>query len=212
MTTSDSGDDILTRLARRNGGESTTIGALAEWLASGECPPDIIRSAAWSILELVTKSGDWMNSDLVDVMSTLHQPFGERLDAEHPPGSTEPDLMIPSREPGTSTKIKLDTARDMTVVDYSGRMISTSGALSATDETFSVAVRLPDLLTFWNSLPVDDRPRDGFPLEILYMAWLNRPQLVTLSARARGASYQPNWLTLLRGTDRPANCSRWPPT
>ena len=189
MTTSDSGDAILTRLAKRNDGESTTVEALAEWLVSGECPPDIIRSTAWSILELITKSEDWAASGLVDVICTVHQPFGERWDTEGDPDTDDghyADTLRPSREPRTQTRIKLNSVGDVVVVDYTGRIVSSSGTVSATDETFSIAVRVPDLLAFWNGLPVDDRPRDGFPLEILYVAWLNRPQLVTPNARATG--------------------------
>ena len=188
MTTSDSGDTILSRLATRNDGETTTVGALAKWLVSGECPPDVIRTAAWSILELITKSEDWAASGLVDVVCTVHQPFGERLAAEGDPDTDDghyADTLRPSREPRTQTRIKLNSVGDV-VVDYTGRLVSSSGTVSATDETFSIAIRIADLLAFWNGLPVDDRPRDGFPLEILYVAWLNRPQLVTPNARATG--------------------------
>jgi hypothetical protein len=188
MTTSDSSDTILSRLATRNDGEPTTVGALAEWLVSGECPPDVIRTAAWSILELITKSEDWAASGLVDVVCTVHQPFGERLAAEGDPDTDDgryADTLRPSREPRTQTRIKLNSVGDV-VVDYTGRLVSSSGTVSATDETFSIAIRIADLLAFWNGLPVDDRPRDGFPLEILYVAWLNRPQLVTPNARATG--------------------------
>ena len=188
MTTSDSGDAILSRLATRNDGETTTVGALAQWLVSGECPPDVIRTAAWSILELITKSEDWEASGLVDVICTVHQPFGERLATEGAPDTDDgryADTLRPSREPRTQTRIKLNSVGDV-VVDYTGRLVSSSGTVSATDETFSIAIRIADLLAFWNGLPVDDRPRDGFPLEILYVAWLNRPQLVTPNARATG--------------------------
>ena len=189
MTTSDTGDGILTRLAKRNDGETTTVDALADWLALGECPPDVIRSAAWSMLDLVTKPDNWADSGLVDVMSTLHQPFIERQ-VKETPGTVDDnpkcDILLPSREPGMATKIKLDPGRDMAIVDYSGRMVSSTGAVSGTDETFSIAVRIPDMLVLWNGLPLDDRPRDGFPLEILYVAWLDRPQLVTPNARVTG--------------------------
>ena len=189
MTTSDSGNAILSRLAARNDGETTTVEALAQWMVSGECPPDVIRSAAWSILELITKSEGWAASGLVDVICTVHQPFGERPDTGGDLDADDghyADALRPSREPRTQTRIKLNSVGDVVVVDYTGRLVSSSGPVSATDETFSIAIRIPDLLAFWNGLPVDDRPRDGFPLEILYVAWLNRPQLVTPNARATG--------------------------
>ena len=42
------------------------------------------------------------------------------------------------------------------------------------------------MLTLWNNLPLDDRPRDGFPLEILYKAWRDRPKVVEPNTRTSG--------------------------
>ena len=189
MTTSDSGDAILSRLATRNDGETTTVAALAQWLASGECPPYVIRSAAWSILDLVTKPEGWAASGLVQVAHTLHHSLDEHFDAGGNLNTYDrnyADKLRPSRELQKQTRIKLNSVSDVVKAHYIGRLVSRSGGLSPTDEAFTITIRIPDLLTFWNGLPVDDRPRDGFPLEILYVAWLNRPQLVTPNARATG--------------------------
>ena len=58
MTTSDSGDAILSRLAKRNDGDITTGRDLADWLESGECPADVTRTAAWAMMDLVAGSVD----------------------------------------------------------------------------------------------------------------------------------------------------------
>jgi hypothetical protein len=189
MTTSDSGDAILSRLATRNDGETTTVATLAQWLASGECPPYVIRSAAWSILDLVTKPEGWAASGLVQVAHTLHHSLDEHFDAGRNLNTYDrnyADKLRPSRELQKQTRIKLNSVSDVVKAHYIGPLVSRSGGLSPTDEAFTITIRIPDLLTFWNGLPVDDRPRDGFPLEILYVAWLNRPQLVTPNARATG--------------------------
>ena len=53
-------------------------------------------------------------------------------------------------------------------------------------ERFSIAVHIAGILEIWNGSPTDERPRDGFPLEILYLAWHNQPKLVSPSTRSTG--------------------------
>ena len=61
MTTSDSADSVLERVAKRNGGETLTFRALSEWLLSGDCLRSVEEASAWSILELATSDEDWSN-------------------------------------------------------------------------------------------------------------------------------------------------------
>ena len=189
MPTSNSVDSVLARVANRNDGETITGQALAEWLSSGECPPYDTETAAWSILELITKADGWESSGLVHVMQEIHRPpeKGQDKEAEGEADYTpSKSTFLPFREPSTSARIVLDPSGESAIVQFVGRMISSNGKVTDTDETFSIVVSFSDMLALWNSSPIDERPRDGFPLEILYLAWVKRPKLVSPSTRATG--------------------------
>ena len=188
MTTSESGDGILVRLARRNGGDITTVPALADWLESGECPADAIRSAAWSTLELAAKSGDGMAAGLAGAMSALLRSSGGAADPKTENQVDLPDLwgLVSSADLSVNVTTALDPEGDRVIVDCRGHLASALSGVSASVEAFSYSMSCADMLELWNRLPTDERPRDGFPLEALYVAWLNRPNLVKPSARTKG--------------------------
>ena len=189
MKTSNNADDILARLAKRNSGETITAATLSRWMLSGECPGYVVEAAAWSILELVMVPEEWQSSGLVNVLGAAHQSPGGAPDTEatrgelHEPSS---ENLLPLRERGTRTELRLDPAGDLMEVGFTGRMVSSNGKVTNTDETISLTVEIADLLEAWNGTPIEKRPRDGFPLEILYLAWINRPKMVAPNTRTTG--------------------------
>ena len=92
----------------------------------------------------------------------------------------------PVEDTAASAAIMVDPENDQVVVEYRRYKLSLSGIVNTTVAASSYSVQCADLSYLWNSLPKDERPREGFPLEILYVAWLNRPQLVTPNPRATG--------------------------
>ena len=189
MTISSNGDSVLARVAKRNGGENVTIETLSEWLSSGGCPPYASEAAAWSILELATKDEYWIESGMVYVERESHPSPLEGEDGETASGTfckPSPETPLPCRESGTRTQVVLDPAGELAIAKFLGRMISPNGQVTDAVERFSMAVHIAGILEIWNGSPIDERPRDGFPLEILYLAWHNQPKLVSPSTRSTG--------------------------
>ena len=199
MTTSDSGDAILSRLAKRNDGDITTGRDLADWLESGECPADVTRTAAWAMMDLVAGSVDLEDvPDWTGTMDFLGAPAdfvaardvsGDRFVGA---GVVDPvhwrnfrDL-VPSTELAGSATMMLDYVGDKVIVEYRGHLTFSSGAVSPGVEVLSYWISCGEMLGLWNRLPMDRRPRDGFPLDILYLAWLNRPRMVAPNPRTTG--------------------------
>ena len=189
MTISSSGDMILARVAKRNGGEIVTTETLSEWLSSGECPTTAIEAAAWSILELATKVEHGAGSGMVFVQRESN-PSPEREEYEATASgaydSPTPEPSLPCRESGTKTMVVLDPTGELAVARFVGRMLAPDGSGTDDAEHFSITVSIAGLLEIWNGSPINERPREGFPLEILYLAWLKRPKLVSPNTRSSG--------------------------
>ena len=189
MTISSSGDMILARVAKRNGGETVTTETLSEWLSSGECPTTAIEAAAWSILELAIKVEHGAGPGMVFVQRESHpSPEGEEYEetASGTYDSPAPEPSLPCRESGTKTMVVLDPTGELTIARFVGRMLAPDDSGTDDVEQFSITVSMADLLEIWNGSPINERPRDGFPLEILYLAWLKRPKLVNPNTRSSG--------------------------
>ena len=189
MTTSNSANSILARVAKRNNGQTLTIEILSEWLSSRQCPAHTSAAAAWSILELATSVGEWSKSKLVQVMRERHYSTSEAPPEGMPndgDNTFSADTLVPCRESATTAETFLFPYDERALVKFSGQMVSSSGKLTGVQESFSLALRISDMLEFWNGLPTDERPRDGFPLEILYLAWAKRPTLVSPNTRSSG--------------------------
>lgn len=188
MATSETGDSILVRLADRNGAAVTTFQALAGWLQSGGCPSDVIRSAAWSTLELAAKSGDEIVVGLAGTMGAFIQSHGG--DAESGAG-VPGDLssfwdLVSSMDSVMSVGMTLDPEGDRVAVDCRSVPLSVSGGVEDPAVEFTYRMGCAYMLDMWNRLPVEQRPWDGFPLETLYLAWVNRPNLVQPNTRTMG--------------------------
>ena len=86
----------------------------------------------------------------------------------------------------------LDASRDSVVVTHIGHHFPLlkdgplSNALSQLSAQSSIEIPIIELVTLWNETPETERPKGGFPLDILYLAWLNRPQPVEPSTREKG--------------------------
>ena len=189
MTISSNADSILARVAKRNNDEAVSIDTLSEWVSSGGCAPAAIEAAAWSILELATQDEYWIGPGMVYVNSESHPSpedgeVGETASRTFSTPTSETSL--PCRESDTRTQIVLDPAGELAIAKFVGRMISPNGQVTDDVECFSMAVHIAGILAVWNSSPLDERPRDGFPLEILYLAWLQRPKLVSPNTRSTG--------------------------
>ena len=190
MTTSEiCGNEILLRLANRNSGAEISVAELADWLESGECPADVLRAGAWSALELGVRSGDPAVAGLGSLLGLETAPSGSDEDR----GATDAtgfwaglSGLVASGRFVASVILLLDPVGDRVIVDLRGHMISPAGVVSAPLDAFTYSVSCCDLLDLWNQLPTDDRPRGGFPLEILYVAWMNRPQVVKPNPRTTG--------------------------
>ena len=188
MTTSDSADSVLERVAKRNGGESLTFRALSEWLLSGDCRRSAEEASAWSILELATSDEDWSNYAVLSGERKGSQSRKGRGKGRNPGGAhTRPPeaSLLPLQGPQTRAEVLLDAANEQVIARFTGTMFSPFGQL-LDNENCSIALKVSEMLALWNSLPIDDRPRDGFPLEILYIAWRDRPRVVEPNTRATG--------------------------
>ena len=188
MTTSDSADSILERVAKRNGGETLTFRALSEWLLSGDCRRSVEEASAWSILELATSDEDWSNYAVLSGERNGSQSRKGRGKTKNTSGAqTRPPegSLLPLKGPQTRAEVLLDAANEQVIARFTGTMFSPLGQL-LDNENCSIALKVSEMLALWNSLPMDDRPRDGFPLEILYNAWRDRPRVVEPNTRATG--------------------------
>ena len=176
--TSESGDAILKRLADRSASEVTTVVELAGWLDSGGCPGDAARRAAWSTLELVAKSHEGLDLDSLGADESGGDPDLDR-------GRMFKEIVLPDN-PATVAAITLRAEEDAVVIHYRSRVSSPDGAVTTTIESASSVVSCAHLLNVWNNLPQSQRPAGGFPLDVLYQAWLARPRLVAPSERVTG--------------------------
>lgn len=187
LATSDTGDAILARIAGRVDGESTTLRQLSEWLNSGHCPGDVARSAAWSTLELLSASHSDLDSRADDGGDGSGAVKIESAAVDPAAVNVLPfkEIALPDN-PDTSVAITLDPDLDGVIIHYRSRMHSKVGRVTTIIESASSEIRCVDLLGVWNSLPETRRPRNGFPLEILYQAWLHRAPEVVPSERNTG--------------------------
>ena len=186
MTTFSGADEILFRIAKRDDGETITADTLSDWMQSGECPGNVIEAVAWSVLELLTKRSKWSNSGLAVALGAAHQPTDRVPDSEDPDYDDDEfmsDSFLPLRERGTRAEVSLVPADQLIIARFYGRMVYPTGRISGPNEDLGIGTQNAYLLELWNSTPVEERPRDGFPLEILYLAWRNRPKLVAPNDR-----------------------------
>ena len=190
MKTSDSAASVLARIAKRNDGESVTFQALIEWVKSGECPPQAIEAAAWSMLDLLTRDEDWYeNRDIWVKRANVREP--ENGCSDSPPAGpgflpTSSETPLPHPEPRTRAHVDLLQHEELAVAHFVGRLVGLDGQVTDGDELISIAAGISTMLEMWNGLPIDERPRNGFPLEILYLAWLNQPKQVNPNTRSSG--------------------------
>ena len=188
MKTSDNGDSILARIAKRNGGESIGFQALSEWLSSGECRRSVVEAAAWSMLELSTNDDEWANYTVLSEDQNGVQSLNRRGKEKSPDKArTIPPegSLLPLKGPETRAEVILDAGKEQAIARFVGTMVSPQGKFMD-DEFCSIVLSISEMLELWNNLPLDDRPRDGFPLEILYLAWRDRPKVVEPNIRTSG--------------------------
>ena len=205
MKTSDNGDSILARIAKRNGGESVEFQALSEWLSSGECRRSVVEAAAWSMLELSTNDEDWANYTMLSDPQEANQSpkrggkqkSSNKARTRHPKGS-----LLPLKGPDTRAQVTLDASQDQAIARFTGTMVSPQGEFIE-NENCSIVLAVSEMLELWNNLPLDDRPRDGFPVEILYLAWRDRPKVVEPNTRTSGR-IMPSKLAQVAPGDRQA--------
>ena len=186
MPTFNAGNSVMERVAARNGGGIVSVDDMSRWLSSGGCPRDVVDVAAWSVLELYTRDEYLMSDETVRVQRKIHQPpVKGQSDEEAPQGEYEifSGDPLPHRKATKSTNLILDPHGNWLTAEFVGPTISSETGVSDTDECFTVLVHISHILEQWNQLPVNDRPRDGFPLEILYLAWVKQPKLVIPSSR-----------------------------
>lgn len=86
----------------------------------------------------------------------------------------------------TSINLTLDPERDHIEVRYSRQLVTMSGKESRIIAQFFHSLSYHDGLTLWNQLPRDQRPRDGFLIATLYLAWLDCTNQVEPNSRATG--------------------------
>ena len=188
MTTSDMADSALARVANRNQGETITFQPLSEWLSSGECPRSVMEAAAWSILELATNDEDWANYTALS-KDQQGNPSPKEGGKKNTPRDAHTGIprgsLLPLEGPETAAEVILDPVNEAAIANFSGIMVSPRGEV-LDNENCSIVLSVAEMITLWNSLPIDDRPRDGFPLEILYLAWRDRPKLVKPNTRTTG--------------------------
>ena len=188
MTTSDNADGVLARVAKRNNGEPITFQALSEWLSSGECRRSVMETAAWSILELSTNDEDWDNYTVLSEGQEGHQ-SPKKKGKDKPPRKPRAELpegsFLPLKGPRTRAEVALDAPNEQVIATFNGAMVSPLGHI-LDDKSCSISLNVSELLTLWNNLPLDDRPGDGFPLEIIYSAWRDRPKVVEPNTRISG--------------------------
>ena len=191
MTTSDNADSILARVAQRNDGETVSYQCLAEWLTSGGCRRAVMETAAWSILELATNDEDWANYEGLSGESGQEEnaQSRKRKTKGKGPSNAHTDFpegpLLPLEGPQTKAEVVLDAANERAIAKFTGTMFSPPDQF-LDDESCSIVLAVSDMLALWNNLATDDRPRDGFPLEILYVAWRDRPKVVEPNTRHTG--------------------------
>ena len=188
MTTSEKADDVLARVVKRNGGETITFKALSEWLSSGQCRRSVIEAAAWSILELATNDEVWANYTVLsgEPAGSDPQERGSKGKATRKaPTEISEGSFLPLKGPQTRAEVVLDAAREEATARFSGTIFSPVGQFLE-NGSCSIVLGIAEMMRLWNDLPIDDRPRDGFPLEILYLAWRDRPIVVEPSTRITG--------------------------
>ena len=188
MTTSNEANGVLARVAERNGSEPITFQALSAWLSSGECPSPAVQNAAWSILELATNDEDWASYGTFlageegdQFAETREQELATRGDKE---GISE-GTVLPLWGPETKAELILDPGEETAIAKFDGLMFSSHDQVMKS-KSFLVTLGIPQMSALWNRLPNDQRPRAGFPLEILFQAWLDRPNFVNPSTRTTG--------------------------
>ena len=182
-------NSLLERIAERNHSEVATIQTLQEWLSSRECPPNVQEAAAWSILDLVTINEELHKDGNIFVKQEKYITLDQDEDAEPPSNGYRPakrDIPLPCREPRTRASVVLIPDGQHVIANFVGRMVSPEGKVTDDDESFSMGLEISKLVELWNALPLEERPREGFPLEIIYLAWLKRPKLVSPNTRSTG--------------------------
>ena len=195
-----SGEDVLESLADSHQKDPVTLADLADWLVSGECPQDTLRAAAASVWQLIMILTDTASQVADELMPQLE---GAAQDTEHSESRRleianiltdyfNREVLFSTRAPGIAMDMFLDASRDSVVVTHIGHHFPLlkdgplSNALSQLSAQSSIEIPIIELVTLWNETPETERPKGGFPLDILYLAWLNRPQPVEPSTREKG--------------------------
>ena len=196
-----SGDNVLKSLADTHQNDPVSLTGLADWLSSGECPQDTTRTAAASVWQLITTSTGSVRQMTDELMPQLEGAAHDAENADSWRSEVENilqeyfnrDVLFSTRTPGTATDIGLDPANDAVIVTRVGHHHPSllkdgrlTNALSQLSAQSSIVVPISELVTLWNKTPEEGRPAGGFPLDILYRAWLNRPQPVEASLRDKG--------------------------
>ena len=195
-----SGKDVLESLADSHQKDPVTLVDLADWLASGECPQDTLRSAAASVWQLIMMSTGTVGQMADELMPQLE---GAAQDIDNSESWRlkidniltdyfNREVLFSTRAPGIATDIFLEASSDSVVVTHIGHHFPLpkdgplSDALSQLSAQSSIEIPVKELVTLWNETPETERPKGGFPLDILYLAWLKRPQPVEPSTREQG--------------------------
>ena len=194
-----SGEDVLVSLADSHQKDPVTLADLADWLASGECPQDTLRAAAasvWQLIMMFTDAASQMADELIPQLEGTAQDTenseSRRLEIDNIlTDYFNREVLFSTRAPGIATDIFLEASSDSVVVTHIGHHSPIpkdgplSNALSQLSAQSSIEIPIRELVTLWNETPETERPKGGFPLDILYLAWLNRPQPVEPSTREK---------------------------
>ena len=191
-----SSDGVLQSLADNHENEPITLIDLADWLSSGECPQDTVRAAATSVLQLTARSTDTVKRMADELMPQLEgtardtgNSDSRRLEVENILADYfNRETILSTNTIGVAKDIMLDATADAVIVTYGGHHspLSNEGPLPGNSPESSVQMTVRELVKLWNDTPEMERPTGGFPLDILYIAWLNRPQPVDANLREKG--------------------------
>ena len=156
MKTSDNGDSILARIAKRNSGESVKFQDLSEWLSSGECRRSVMEAAAWSMLELSTNDDDWANYTVLSEPQEVDQPTkvrGKQKSSNKASARLTKGSLLPLKGPETRAQVVLDASKDQAIARFTGSMVSPQGQFIE-NESCSIALGVSEMLELWNNLPL----------------------------------------------------------